>query len=241
MLLGGMALIGGEGLLIGCADRTAVVIPAGFTAADVALLEEIAETILPETSTPGARAAGTGPFVAMMVADVYDAEEQAIFHAGLLQLEAASVAMHGVGFIDATPEQRLALLERLDAEQYDYMSWVTAAKSRRALAAAGVRDTTVVARAEAAGTADSTADAQADAFLPDQRRENATAGPANSAAAITADSPPHYFRMIKELTLLGYFTSEIGYEQAMRYEETPGRFEPCVPYQSGETAWAPHA
>ena len=37
---------------------------------------------------------------------------------------------------------------------------------------------------------------------------------------------PHYFRMIKELTLLGYFTSEIGYTQAMRYVETPGRFDP---------------
>jgi hypothetical protein len=52
---------------------------------------------------------------------------------------------------------------------------------------------------------------------------------------------PFYFRMIKELTLLGYFTSEIGYTQALRYVETPGRFEPCVPYAPGEKAWAPHA
>jgi hypothetical protein len=53
--------------------------------------------------------------------------------------------------------------------------------------------------------------------------------------------PAHYFRMIKELTLLGYFTSEIGYTQAMRYVETPGRFEPCIPYQVGDKIWAPHA
>ncbi len=52
---------------------------------------------------------------------------------------------------------------------------------------------------------------------------------------------PHYFRMIKELALLGYFTSEIGYTQAMRYTETPTRFDPCVPYTPGEKAWAPHA
>ena len=32
------------------------------------------------------------------------------------------------------------------------------------------------------------------------------------------DTPVHYFRMMKELALLGYFTSEIGYTQAMRYE-----------------------
>jgi hypothetical protein len=47
--------------------------------------------------------------------------------------------------------------------------------------------------------------------------------------------------MMKELALLGYFTSEIGYTKAMRYAETPGRFDPCVPYTPGETAWAPHA
>jgi hypothetical protein len=150
------------------------------------------------------------------------------------------VAKHGAGFIDATPEQRLALLEQLDAEQYDYMTRVNAAISRRALAAAGVRDTTVVAQA-ASRTPDAATVPQGDAFLPDQRRENALAAPGNSAPAITADSLPHYFRMIKELTLLGYFTSEIGYTQAMRFEETPGGFEPCGPYQAGETVWAPHA
>jgi len=47
--------------------------------------------------------------------------------------------------------------------------------------------------------------------------------------------------LMKELTLLGYFTSEIGCSQAMRYRETPGRFDPCVPYTPGETSWAGHA
>src|SRR5204862_4582137 len=54
-------------------------------------------------------------------------------------------------------------------------------------------------------------------------------------------APPHYFRQMKELALLGYFTSEIGCTQAMRYRETPGRFDPCVPYTPGETQWAGHA
>jgi hypothetical protein len=46
---------------------------------------------------------------------------------------------------------------------------------------------------------------------------------------------------MKELTVLGYFTSEIGCTQAQRYRETPGRFDPCVPYTPGEAAWAGHA
>ena len=55
------------------------------------------------------------------------------------------------------------------------------------------------------------------------------------------DTPVHYFRMMKELALLGYFTSEIGCTQAQRYTESPGRFEPCVPYTDGEKTWAAHA
>jgi hypothetical protein len=47
--------------------------------------------------------------------------------------------------------------------------------------------------------------------------------------------------MMKELTMLGYFTSEIGMTQAQRYIESPGRFDPCVPYTAGEKSWAPHA
>jgi hypothetical protein len=47
--------------------------------------------------------------------------------------------------------------------------------------------------------------------------------------------------MMKELALLGYFTSEVGYTKAMRYIESPGRFDPCIPYTPGEPAWAAHA
>jgi hypothetical protein len=47
--------------------------------------------------------------------------------------------------------------------------------------------------------------------------------------------------MMKELALLGYFTSEIGCKQAMRYVEAPGRYDPCIPYKAGDPAWAQHA
>ena len=53
-----------------------------------------------------------------------------------------------------------------------------------------------------------------------------------------ADEPSHYFRMMKELTLLGYFTSEIGCTQALRYVDVPGKYEGCVPYKKGDKAWA---
>jgi hypothetical protein len=179
-LLGGVALAGGSRLLEASerlqpragAARQGV---GSFTPQDIALLDEVAETILPETKTPGAKAAQTSAFMALMVTDAYTERDQAVFRDGMRQLAAAS-------FMALTPARRLALLEQLDREQKAYM---------------------------------------------DARRGD--------------DTPPHFFRLMKELALLGYFTSEIGCTQAQRYFETPGRFDPCVPYTPGERAWAGHA
>ena len=48
----------------------------------------------------------------------------------------------------------------------------------------------------------------------------------------------HYFGLMKQLTLLGYFTSEIGATQALRYIAVPGKYQGCVPYTKGDKAWA---
>lgn len=52
------------------------------------------------------------------------------------------------------------------------------------------------------------------------------------------DEPSHYFTMIKQLTLWGYFTSEVGSTKALRYVPVPGRYEGCIPYTMGDKAWA---
>lgn len=187
-LLGGVALVGGSGLVTACerAQRRAAAATGGtgtFTPQDIALLDEVAEAMLPATKTPGAKAAQVGAFMALMVTDCYDEREQATFRAGMRMLDEACRAMHGASFLEATPGQRLALLEQLDR----------------------------AAKAEM------------------------------DARPHGDETPAHYFRMMKELALLGYFTSEIGYTKAMRYVEAPARFDPCVPYTPGEPTWAPHA
>ena len=219
-LLGGVALVGGNALLTGCRDAdtkadnkasAAAGIDAPFTAEDIAFLDEVADTILPETSTPGAKAAKTGALMALIVTDSYQPSDQKVFREGMRKLDEVSRKSHKVSFMAATPQQRLTLLEALDREQKAYSDNRDAENRKKA-----------------------------EQFLPDQRKE-ASKDAAAPAAAITADPPAHYFRMMKELALLGYFTSEIGYTQALRYEESPGRFDPCVPYRPGEKAWAGHA
>lgn len=199
VLLGGIALVDGDRILSVTAEAAQIAAVAQgvgtFTAADVAFLDEVAETILPQTSTPGAKAARTGAFMALMVTDAYAPRNQQIFRDGMQRLEEACQREYGASFMQARPEQRLALLQRVDAER------------------------------------------QAELYAIDAlRRSRAPASPPPSP-----DAPVHYFRLMKELALLGYFTSEIGYRQAMRYIETPGRYDPCAPYKPGEKIWAPHA
>lgn len=47
-----------------------------------------------------------------------------------------------------------------------------------------------------------------------------------------------FFWLFKELTLLGYFTSEAVATQVLRYEPVPGRYESCAPLSKYPAAWA---
>ncbi|WEK35641.1 MAG: gluconate 2-dehydrogenase subunit 3 family protein [Candidatus Pseudobacter hemicellulosilyticus] len=51
-------------------------------------------------------------------------------------------------------------------------------------------------------------------------------------------TPVHYYSMIKELTVWGYFTSEPGATKALRYVMIPGRYDAQLPYTKGEKAYA---
>jgi len=198
-LLGGVALAGGDRLLAISFDADAIAQAmaqgvGAFSPADVAFLDEIAETILPETSSPGAKAAKTGAFMALMVTDAYTDRAREVFRTGMAQIDSACTTANGVAFMAASPAQRLALLETLDREQKTAMD---------------ARVPVATSRAPVAET-------------PEQ-------------------GPAHYFRMMKELALLGYFTSEIGCTRALRYIESPGKFDPCAPLAPGDRSWAAHA
>ncbi|HMI46547.1 MAG TPA: gluconate 2-dehydrogenase subunit 3 family protein [Gemmatimonadaceae bacterium] len=212
-LLGGVALIGGSALITGCRAEKAGVPSTPFTPDEVAYLDEIADTILPTTSTPGAKAAKTGEFMARMVTDSYSLEDEKVFRAGMAKLNDASKDKNGgKTFMEATPEQRLALLKTLDKEQFDYSEKGRLDNLKRSKE-----------------------------FLARATQENAPKTESQAATVASEEPPNRYFRMMKELSLLGYFTSEIGCKQAQVYEESPGKWEPCIPYKPGQKAYAGHA
>ncbi len=47
-----------------------------------------------------------------------------------------------------------------------------------------------------------------------------------------------FYKTFKELTLLGFFTSEPGATKTLRYVVVPGMYDGCVPYEEGQRAWA---
>lgn len=175
-VLTGSAFIGG-GLLSGCKGGGQLG-GTSFSKDDILFLDEVAETIIPATDTPGAKAAKVGELMKVMVNDTYDERDQQLFHKGIALLDEACKKANGTSFMNASPEERTALLVKMDATAKDYQR---------------------------------------------SKKEN---------------DPAHYFTMMKQLTLLGYFTSREGATKALRYLPVPGKYIGDFPYKKGDKAWA---
>ena len=177
LFLGGAVVGSGIFLEAGCSS-TPKQVSGLFNQDQLKLLDEIAETILPASNTPGAREAKVAEFMAVMVNDCYTKTDQEIFLNGLKKIEEESSRQNGKSFNASNNAERTAFLSRLDVEQKVYM-------------------------------------------------ENKK-----------PEEPSHYFRMMKELTLLGFFTSELGATKVLRYVAVPGRYDGDVVYKKGDGAWA---
>lgn len=57
-------------------------------------------------------------------------------------------------------------------------------------------------------------------------------------AGKTLESALNYFAVIKELTIFGFYTSEVGATQVLQYNPVPGRFDGCADSSEIGKAWA---
>lgn len=60
----------------------------------------------------------------------------------------------------------------------------------------------------------------------------------NEMVKLSTVNDKPFFQRMKELTVTGYFTSEIGATKALAYLPIPGKFEGCTPLKVGQKAWA---
>jgi Gluconate 2-dehydrogenase subunit 3 len=198
-VLTGSAVVGGDFFLTGC--KNAATAGTDFSEENIALLDEVGETILPATTTPGAKAAHVGQFMSAIVNDCYDADDQKTFHDGIRSLNEASDKKFGTSFMKASPQQRHDLLVDLDMESKGYQK----------------------KRGE---------------FMDDQNKKEKVANQNNDKTFKKGTMPNHYFALMKQLTLWGYFTSKEGMTKQLRYNPVPGRYEGCIDYKQGEKSFA---
>ncbi len=103
--------------------------PRFFTVDESAAVETLAELIIPETDTPGARAANVHQYIDWIVsraaedgriaddgANDGDASLPAVMRDGLAWFDRRTAALYGRRFIEATSGDQTALLERLAAD-----------------------------------------------------------------------------------------------------------------------------
>jgi len=91
--------------------KPAVYRPQFFTPAEYAVVERLADIIIPSDDTPGAKEAGVAEFIDFMVAS--DPGAQYGFRMGLAWLNAHSEQAAGNRFVELTAEQQTSLLEPL--------------------------------------------------------------------------------------------------------------------------------
>lgn len=144
-----------------------------FSAKEEEILAEFADIIIPTTkSSLGAKAAGVGNFIPMMVRDCYPANLQLLFASGMKEMLSKCQKDFNKDFLSLSGEERHKLMTDLTAE------------------------------------------------------------------TIASGKKPSFFMIARDLTLLGYFSSEIGCTQAREYLPIPGSYDGNVDYKPGQKAWA---
>lgn len=168
-LFGG-TIFGAHRLLAGAAPVSATPPTVVFSADDLALLNEVAETILPATEgSGGAKAADLATFMQEIARDYYEADERELLLSAPARLNAASGERYGGrGVLALSPDERHELLMELER----------------------------------------------------------------------TEPPPDYYRMVKQLTVWGYWTSEVGVTQALSYLPVPGVYQGCMTVAPDTKAWS---
>ena len=143
------------------------------------LISVLAEIILPETDTPGAKSAGVDQFIIRALNDCHTARERAAFVQGLNEFQ-KQCRSRFEPFLQCSASLQLVLVEEADREPFGLWSRIKSRVLRRT----------------------------------------------------------HFFRTLKRLTALGYFTSREATTGVVAYEQIPGRWTGCVELKTGQKTWA---
>lgn len=152
-----------------------------------AILAEVAEHIIPKTTTAGAKDAGVPAFIELMLNDCYRQPEHDSFMEGIVDLEKKN-------FLSLSKDEQVNVLTQVEQETKELMKKYN------------------VKQVKVGDNVD---------------KESMDA---------KAKGVP-FWRLMKELTLMGYFTSEAGIKASFIYEPIPGKFE-AIKIKPGQKSFA---
>ncbi|MBC7791608.1 MAG: gluconate 2-dehydrogenase subunit 3 family protein [Anaerolineae bacterium] len=114
--LGGV-LLTSNGLLVACARDTSNASGKILTVDDQSLIEEIADTLLPTTpASPGAKAAGAGAAINLLLTDCYEPDVQERVVNGLTEFRRTCDKRTGSSFASLPKNDREELLREIDLQ-----------------------------------------------------------------------------------------------------------------------------
>lgn len=152
------------------------------------LVGDIADTIIPDTDTPGAKSVNVHYLIDELAANWMTADERMGFLKDLTSLDERIKRERGVSFSELSLTDRGAVLDQLGAE--------------------------MLAVGEGS-------DALGDITNSDDN-----------------NGRKHIYRELRELTIFGYYTSEVGASEELIYDAIPGTYKGCVPFEDIGKAWS---
>lgn len=193
--------------------------PRTLTAEQFALVTALVEHIIPRTDTPGARDVGVQKFVDDLLTDHYKAPERNRFLAGLQGVDVRSLRRYKKKFMATTRGQQIAILTEMDKEAYPAQGMIAQQEKKEQ---APPRNTVVGPGSGGSGSMAQPTAADVDGATEEVRTEIASGW---------------FWRRLKEITLVGYYTSQPGATQELHVNPM-GIWKGDMPYKTGQRAWA---
>jgi gluconate 2-dehydrogenase gamma chain len=165
--------------------------PTFFTPAEYATLSRLTDVIIPPTSTPGASAAGVPEYIDRVV--TLNTEHQSLMRAGLAWLERQAKDRFARDFLSLDEAQHIAILQPLSDEVDRQLREAQRARFRTDAKGAMVYYVAINDKTSPAPTA------------------------ARPAPEADPAQPVRLFRLIKNLTADGYYTSRVGLLEELGY------------------------
>ena len=204
-------------VLNGCSRKPTASAPPVLDEAQRAIIAEVAEIIIPRTDTPGAQDVAVPAFIESMLQDAFSSEDQQSFISGLKDFDAQAQRAHGKPFLKLSQPQRVAFAQGLhDSAVAEHKARQQKRREWRELEDQGTEPVSELRSIKK----------QLTSML-------------NPHASATRRVRPFILTM-KELTLLGFFSSAVGATQILQYLPVPGRLLSCIPLSeagNGKT-WA---